>query len=179
MIQPNQRIVLKKYLFFYLMTTLFLFANTEPLSKSKNIKADLVTVIKSERKMYLSCKGKILKKYDIALGENPVGPKRVLGDKKTPEGKYKLDYYKANSSFYKALHISYPNRKDARNAWKLGKSPGGSIMIHGQPNHGEIKKKSFFQRYNDWTAGCIALENDEMDEVLRLVKVGTPIHIKP
>jgi murein L,D-transpeptidase YafK len=168
----------KKYLFFYIITSLFLFANTTSLSKSKNLKADLITVIKSKRKMYLSCKGKILKKYDIALGGNPIGHKRVRGDQKTPEGKYKLDYYKPNSSFYKALHISYPNRRDYQNARKLGKSPGGSIMIHGQPNNRKIKK-SFFQRYNDWTAGCIALENDEMEEVLRLVNVGTPIHIKP
>ena len=169
---------MKKYLFFYLITPFFLFANTTPFAKSKVIKADLVTVVKSERKMYLSCKGKILKKYDIALGKSPIGPKKVLGDKKTPEGKYKLDYFKENSSFYKALRISYPNRSDYKNARKLGKSPGGAIMIHGQPNNRKIKK-SFFQRYNDWTAGCIALENSEMDEVLRLVKVGTAIHIKP
>lgn len=169
---------MKKYLFFYMIASLFLFANTAPLSKSQNLKVDLVTVIKSERKMYLSCKGKVLKKYDIALGGNPVGTKKVQGDKKTPEGNYKLDYFKANSSFYKALHISYPNSRDHRNARKMGKSPGGAIMIHGQPNNRKIKK-SFFQRYNDWTAGCIALENNEMDEVLRLVKVGTPIHIKP
>ena len=83
------------------------------------------------------------------------------------------------TALYKALRISYPNRSDSKNAWKLGKSPGGSIMIHGQPNNRKIKKKSFFQRYNEWTAGCIALENNEMDEVLRLVNVGTPIHIKP
>jgi len=168
----------QKYLFFYIITSLLLLANTTPSSKSKDIKADLVTVIKSQRKMYLSCKGKIIKKYDIALGGNPVGHKRVKGDKRTPEGKYKLDYFKPNSSFYKALHISYPNRKDCKAARKLGKSPGGSIMIHGQPNNAEIKK-SFFQRYNDWTAGCIALENDEMEEVLALVSVGTPIYIKP
>jgi len=168
----------QKYLFFYIITSLLLLANTTPSSKSKDIKADLVTVIKSQRKMYLSCKGKIIKKYDIALGGNPVGHKKVKGDKRTPEGKYKLDYFKPNSSFYKALHISYPNRKDCQAARKLGKSPGGSIMIHGQPNNAEIKK-SFFQRYNDWTAGCIALENNEMEEVLALVSVGTPIYIKP
>ena len=169
---------MKQYLFLSLIIPFFLFANTEPFSKSKDIKADLVTVVKSERKLYLSCKGKILKKFDISLGKNPVGPKIVQGDKKTPEGKYKLDYFKANSSFYKALHISYPNRSDYKNARKLGKSPGGAIMIHGQPNNKKIEK-SFFQLYHDWTAGCIALENSEMDEVLRLVKVGTPIHIKP
>ena len=128
--------------------------------------------------MYLSCKGKILKKYDIALGSNPIGHKQVQGDKKTPEGYYKLDYLKENSSFYKALRISYPNRKDYRNARKMGKSPGGAIMIHGQPNNKKLSK-SFLQKRKDWTAGCIALDNNEMDEVLRLVSVGTPIRIKP
>ncbi|HSR74062.1 MAG TPA: L,D-transpeptidase family protein, partial [Sulfurovum sp.] len=155
---------MKKYLFFYIITSLLLLANTTPSSESKTLKADLVTVIKSQRKMYLSCKGKILKKYDIALGGNPVGHKRVRGDQKTPEGKYKLDYFKPNSSFYKALHISYPNRKDCQAARKFGKSPGGSIMIHGQPNNRKMEKS-----FNDWTAGCIALENEEMEEVLRLV----------
>ena len=161
-----------------MIAPMFLFANTAPLSKSKNIKADLVTVLKSERKMYLSCKGKILKTYDISLGKNPVGHKKVQGDKKTPEGYYRLDYLKQKSSFYKALHVSYPNRIDYRNARKLGKSPGGAIMIHGQPNNKKIKK-SFFSRQNDWTAGCIALNNNEMDEVLKFVKVGTHILIKP
>lgn len=137
-----------------------------------------MTVVKSERKMYLSCKGKILKTYDIALGGNPVGPKQVQGDQKTPEGFYKLDYFKSNSSYYKALHISYPNRRDCQTARKSGKSPGGLIMIHGQPNNRKMKR-SFFGKPIDWTAGCIALLNNEIDEVLHFVKVGTYIHIKP
>lgn len=169
---------MKKCLFFYLIAPLFLFANTAPLSKSKQLKADLVTVVKSKRKMYLSCKGKIIKTYDIALGKNPVGHKQAKGDQKTPEGYYKLDYLKSNSSFYKALHISYPNRKDCKSARRAGKSPGGSIMIHGQPNNKKTRK-SFFSKPKDWTAGCIALFNNEIDEVLALVKVGTYIHIKP
>ena len=161
-----------------MIAPIFLFANITPFSPSKGIKVDLVTVVKSDRKMYLSCKGKIIKTYRIGLGGNPVGHKQVLGDQKTPEGYYKLDYYNPQSSFYKSLHISYPNNRDYKNARKLGKSPGGSIMIHGQPN-GKKMEKSFFGRQKDWTAGCIALDNDEMDEVLRLVQVGTPIHIKP
>ncbi|RRS32737.1 MAG: ErfK/YbiS/YcfS/YnhG family protein [Epsilonproteobacteria bacterium (ex Lamellibrachia satsuma)] len=160
------------------MTPLFLFANTASLSKPQNVKADLITVIKSERKMYLSNKGKILKTYKIALGGNPVGAKKVLGDQKTPEGYYRLDYLKSNSSFYKALHVSYPNRKDCANARKAGKSPGGAIMIHGQPNN-QGWVKSFFKQRSDWTAGCIALYNSDMDEVLKFVKVGIPILIKP
>ena len=169
---------MKKSLFLTLITPFFLFANTTPLSQTEEIKADLVTVVKSDRKMYLSCKGKILKTFKIALGGNPVGHKKVEGDKKTPEGYYKLDYLKENSSYYKALRISYPNSRDCQAARSVGKSPGGQIMIHGQPN-GQGAFKSYFKQQTDWTAGCIALHNDEMDEVLRLVKVGTPIHIKP
>lgn len=170
---------MKKYFIFYFMTSIFLFANTASLSKSQNLKADLVTVIKSERKLILSKKGKVLKTYDIALGGNPVGHKEVQGDQRTPEGYYRLDYFKENSSFYKALHISYPNRKDCYRARKKGKSPGGAIMIHGQPNNEGGWFKSFFKQQTDWTAGCIAMYNSDMDEVLQYVKVGTPIHIKP
>jgi murein L,D-transpeptidase YafK len=168
----------KKYFFFYFITPFLLYANTAPLAKSQSIKADLVTVVKSDRKMYLSSKGKILKTYKIALGSKPVGHKKVQGDQKTPEGYYRLDYLKKDSSFYRALHISYPNTRDYRNAKKAGKSPGGLIMIHGQPNN-KRGTKSFFQKRTDWTAGCIALFNNEMDEVLKLVKVGTLIRIKP
>jgi murein L,D-transpeptidase YafK len=160
------------------MSSIFLSANTESLSKSYELKADLVTVIKSERKLYLSHKGKILKTFNIALGGNPVGHKKVQGDQKTPEGYYRLDYLKLDSSFYKALHISYPNTKDCCNAQEAGKSPGGAIMIHGQPNN-QGWLKSFFKQRTDWTAGCIALFNRDMDEVLKYVKVGTPILIKP
>ena len=172
---------MKKYFLFYFIASIYLYANTESLSNAQHIKADLITVIKSDRKMYLSHKGKILKTFDISLGGNPVGPKKVQGDKKTPEGKYKIDFFKPNSSYYKALHISYPNGKDCQIARKMGKSPGGAIMIHGQPNHQKRRGwfESLFKQRNDWTAGCIALHNSDMDEVLKLVSVGIPIHIKP
>lgn len=169
---------MKKYLFFYIIASVALFANTASLSQSQGVKADLVTVIKSKRKMYLSNNGKILKTYNIALGANPVGAKRVLGDRKTPEGYYRLDYLNDNSSFYKALHISYPNREDCKNARKVGRSPGGLVMIHGQPNNQGLAESISLQR-TDWTAGCIALLNRDMDEMLKFVKVGTIIHIKP
>ena len=177
---------MKKYFLFYFVVSIFLYANTESLSNPQDIEADLITVVKSDRKMYLSNHGKILKTYDIELGGNPVGPKQVRGDQKTPEGKYKIDYFKPDSSFYKALHISYPNVEDCRNAREIGQSPGGSIMIHGQPNNQNWQPNrqkgwfsSLFKQRNDWTAGCIALNNSDMDEVLKLVKVGIPIHIKP
>ena len=170
---------MQKYFLFYFVASIFLYANTASLSNPQNIKADMITVVKSERKMYLSKEGKVLKTYNIALGGNPVGAKKVQGDQKTPEGNYKIDYFKPDSSYYKALHISYPNRRDCRNARKAGKSPGGAIMIHGQPNNEGGWFQSFFKQRTDWTAGCIALYNSDMDEVLKLVRVGIPILIKP
>jgi murein L,D-transpeptidase YafK len=137
---------------------------------------DLVKVDKSENKMYLIEGGNIIKEYHVAFGANPKGHKRQEGDEKTPEGEYTLDYIKENSSFYRAMHISYPNKKDKANAEKLGVSPGGFIMIHGQRNWlGWLAPIS--QLFN-WTNGCIAITNSEMDEFLELVKVGTIIQIE-
>jgi murein L,D-transpeptidase YafK len=151
--------------------------HTNTVKETDTPTVDLVTVIKSKRKMYLSCKGKILKTYRVALGSNE-GDKQKEGDRKTPEGYYTLDYFKENSSFYKALRISYPNPNDILQAKEAGVNPGGQIMLHGQPN-GQSWWKTLFKQNRNWTAGCIALHNDEMDEVLTLVKVGTPIVIKP
>jgi murein L,D-transpeptidase YafK len=137
---------------------------------------DLVKVDKSENKMYLTEGGNIIKEYHVAFGANPKGHKQQEGDEKTPEGEYTLDYIKENSSFYRAMHISYPNKKDKANAEKLGVSPGGFIMIHGQRNWlGWLAPIS--QLFN-WTNGCIAITNSEMDEFLELVKVGTTIQIE-
>ena len=137
---------------------------------------DLVKVDKSERKMYLLSAGEIVKVYDVALGANPKGHKEQEGDEKTPEGEYTLDYKKEDSAFYKAIHISYPNQKDIENAKKLGVNPGGLIMIHGQRN-GLGWLSWLTQRFN-WTNGCIALTNAEMDEFMELVDVGTKIQIQ-
>jgi murein L,D-transpeptidase YafK len=135
-----------------------------------------VKVDKSENKMYLTEGGNIIKEYHVAFGANPKGHKQQEGDEKTPEGEYTLDYIKENSSFYRAMHISYPNKKDKANAEKLGVSPGGFIMIHGQRNWlGWLAPIS--QLFN-WTNGCIAITNSEMDEFLELVKVGTKIQIE-
>lgn len=136
---------------------------------------DLVRVDKSENKMYLLEGEEILKEYHVAFGANPKGHKQQEGDEKTPEGVYTLDYKKEGSSFYRAMHISYPNAQDKANAKKLGVSPGGFIMVHGQKNNlGWLS--SITQRMN-WTNGCIALTNKEMDEFMSLVKVGTKIEI--
>jgi len=137
---------------------------------------DLVKVDKSENLMYLLEGNKVVKAYHVAFGANPKGHKQQEGDEKTPEGKYTLDYKKEDSSFYRAMHISYPNAQDKANAKRQGVSPGGFIMVHGQPNWlGWLSLIT--QKYN-WTNGCIALTNPEMDEFLDLVKVGTPIQIE-
>ncbi len=140
-------------------------------------KADYVLVKKSLSKLYLLKKGKVLKEYIVSFGGDPKGHKEKEGDQKTPEGKYILDYKKHDSSFYKAIHVSYPNENDKKMAKSLGVSPGGQIMIHGQKN-GFGWLSYFTQKFN-WTDGCIAVENDEMDEIWNLVDAGTPIEIQP
>jgi murein L,D-transpeptidase YafK len=137
---------------------------------------DLVKVDKSEGKMYLLSGDDIVKEYNVAFGENPEGHKQQEGDEKTPEGEYVLDYKKEDSSFYRAMHISYPNESDIANAKARGVSPGGFIMVHGQRNWlGWLSVIT--QRYN-WTNGCIALTNSEIDEFMELVTVGTKISIE-
>jgi murein L,D-transpeptidase YafK len=140
-------------------------------------KADLVVVEKSKSALYLKRSGKILKKYRIALGPQPKGPKRREGDGRTPEGFYILDLKNPYSAFYKSIRISYPNGADMEKAAQLGVSPGGAIMIHGQKNGWE-KMAALTQRRN-WTKGCLAVTNQEMDEIWEAVDIGTPIEIRP
>ncbi len=137
---------------------------------------DLVKVDKSERKLYLIDDGAVVKEYDVAFGSNPKGHKQQEGDERTPEGTYTLDYKKEDSLFYRAMHVSYPNAQDLANAKHRGVSPGGFIMVHGQRNWlGWFAPLT--QRFN-WTDGCIALTNSEMDEFMNLVQVGTEIQIE-
>lgn len=137
---------------------------------------NLVKVDKSENKMVLMNGDEIVKEYHIALGATPKGHKQQEGDEKTPEGTYILDYKKEDSAFYRSMHISYPNKQDIENAKERGVSPGGFIMIHGQRN-GLGWLGSIIQNFN-WTNGCIALTNNEIDEFMSLVNVGTPIQIE-
>ena len=116
-----------------------------------------------------------IKTYHVALGGDPKGHKVQEGDQKTPEGHYILDYVKEDSAYYRAMHVSYPNQHDLDHADKLGVSAGGFIMIHGQKN-GLGWLSSITQQFN-WTDGCIALTNSEMDEFLSLVKPPTNIQI--
>jgi len=126
--------------------------------------------------MYLIENEKVIKTYHVAFGANPKGHKQKEGDEKTPEGIYYLDYKKENSSFYRAIHISYPNEQDKERAKQQQVSPGGFIMIHGQRNW-LSRLSPITQRFN-WTNGCIALTNTEMDEFMGLVNVGTKIQIE-
>jgi len=139
--------------------------------------ADRVVVVKNERLLLLLKNGEVLKSYRIALGKQPVGQKSRAGDGKTPEGTYVLDQRNQNSKFYRALHISYPNGADVARARKQGVNPGGNIMIHGLPKGyedlGDIHTSI------NWTKGCIAVSNAEIDEIWRLVPNGTPIEIRP
>jgi len=139
--------------------------------------ADRVVVYKRERKLVLLSQGKELRSYKIALGSEPVGPKARQGDHRTPEGVYTLDSRNPNSRFYKAFHISYPNSRDIAAAKKSGVSAGGDIMLHGLPREYAWVGREHTLR--DWTDGCIAVTNQEMDEIWKLVRVGTPIEIRP
>ena len=142
-----------------------------------NALADKVLVKKRERTLTLLNHGKVIKTYKVALGGNPEGPKTQQGDHRTPEGLYTLDRRNQHSQFYRSIHLSYPNAQDSSRAHKLGVSPGGDIMLHGLPNgYGWIGSG---HRSRDWTDGCIAVTNEEMDEIWRAVPDGTPIEIVP
>ena len=140
-------------------------------------KADFVLVIKSKSRLYLMRKGEAFASFYVTFGTNPKGHKQQQGDGRTPEGRYTLGYKNSNSKFYKSIHISYPNATDRKNAKKRGVDPGGAIMIHGQRNKwGWLSPIA--QLFN-WTNGCIALSDKNMDAVWKAVNVGTPIEIKP
>jgi murein L,D-transpeptidase YafK len=140
-------------------------------------KADKVIVNKTKSKLYLLKDGKVFRTYSVAFGGDPKGHKMQEGDQKTPEGNYILDYKNINSSFYKSIHISYPNKNDIEIAKQNHVSPGGYIMIHGQRNGYEIL--TFIMQFFNWTAGCIAVTNSQMDEIWDSITLNTPIEILP
>jgi murein L,D-transpeptidase YafK len=139
--------------------------------------ADRVVVLKRERTLQMWNHGKIIKTYKVALGGNPVGAKTQRGDHKTPEGIYVLDSRNAHSEFYKSLHISYPNARDRAAARARGVAPGGDVFVHGLPNG--YRAVGAAHRLRDWTDGCIAVTDEEIDEIWAAVSVGTPIEIRP
>jgi murein L,D-transpeptidase YafK len=139
--------------------------------------ADHVLVLKKERTLQLLNSGKVIKTYKIALGGDPVGPKARQGDHKTPEGIYVLDSRNARSQFHKSIHISYPSPSDRAAARRKGFSPGGDVFVHGLPNgYGWVGAS---HRARDWTDGCIAVTNEEIEEIWRAVDDGTQIEIRP
>ncbi|WP_201555370.1 L,D-transpeptidase family protein [Psychrobacter sp. 72-O-c] len=136
---------------------------------------DKVLVDKSERTVQLLSDDKVITSYHIALGDSPTGHKQQQGDERTPVGSYKLDYKNEKSKFYRSIHISYPNAADKAHAKKLGVSAGGDIMIHGQKNgFGHLASVT---QQRDWTDGCIAVTDDEMDQIMEAVEIGTAIEI--
>ena len=139
--------------------------------------ADKVLIEKKERRLTLLSKGEVIKSYKIALGGNPVGPKERQGDNKTPEGTYFIDSRNRNSDYHLSLHISYPNEKDKMRAKELGVSPGGDIMIHGIKNG--LAWVGASHAGIDWTKGCIAVTDQEMEEIYKLVPNGTIVEIRP
>jgi murein L,D-transpeptidase YafK len=148
-----------------------------PQPAPADARATSIVVEKSARRLTLMRNGDVLKTYDVALGRAPSGHKQQEGDGRTPEGSYGIDFKNARSHFHLALRISYPNAADRANAQRRGVSPGGDIMIHGLPNGlGWLKGVHLWR---DWTDGCIAVTDSQMDEIWPLVAVGTKVEIRP
>jgi murein L,D-transpeptidase YafK len=139
--------------------------------------ADRILILKSARRLTLLQNGKPIRTYRVCLGSNPIGAKDRQGDGKTPEGLYRIDSRNAGSKYHLALHVSYPNTADRLRARRLHLSPGGEIMIHGLPNR--LRAVGFAFQYSDWTAGCIAVKDAEIEEIWKLVPNGTVVEIRP
>lgn len=131
--------------------------------------------------MDLISQGRVIKSYRVMLGRGGNKPKRKQGDNLVPEGKYIIDYKNPDSQFYKSLHISYPNEEDKRRASEAGVEPGGDIMIHGYPNKPKplfkFLKKMGLIKLVDWTAGCVAIDDGEMEEIYHAIEEHTPVTI--
>jgi murein L,D-transpeptidase YafK len=138
---------------------------------------DRILVVKGRHEMSLLKDGRVLRTYTVSLGRNPVGPKTHAGDHKTPEGLYRIDWRNPYSRFHLSLHISYPEQRNTAEAERESLEAGGDIMIHGLPNR--LWWIGRFQRLIDWTDGCIAVTNSEIDQLWRVVPDGTPIEIRP
>jgi len=138
---------------------------------------DRILVEKKERRLTLLAQGEALKSYRIALGGDPVGPKERQGDNKTPEGTYIIDSRNRDSRYHLSLHISYPNESDRKRAKKQGVSPGGDVMIHGIKKGFEWVGDAHAEV--DWTKGCIAVTDEEIEEIDRLAPEGTIVEIRP
>lgn len=141
------------------------------------LRFDRLLMEKSARRLTAFAKGEAVRVYLVALGENPLGHKEVQGDKRTPQGFYSIDGKNPKSAYHKNIGISYPNEADRAHAKSLNKSPGGDIKIHGlAPEFAWVGEA---HRATDWTHGCIAVTNEEMDEIYDRTPIGTPIEIVP
>lgn len=154
-------------------------ATAQVEAKPTPLLADAILVKKGQRRLYLLRDGEPFRTYRVALGFSPAGHKQREGDGRTPEGRYWIDGRNAQSRFTKALSISYPNSNDRAHARSRGWSPGGHIMIHGQPRGRHDAALRDLIRYEDWTEGCIAVSNLAVDEIWRYTRDGTPIEIRP
>lgn len=146
-------------------------------AQQQPLHADSVLILKKEHLLELLAGGKVIRTYKVALGSGGLAPKEREGDGRTPEGQYIIDSRNAAGNYHKALHISYPNAEDRRRAAHLGVSPGGAVMIHGLPNGKGFIGPS--HRLYDWTLGCVAVTDAEIDEIWNLVPLGTPVVIRP
>jgi murein L,D-transpeptidase YafK len=140
-------------------------------------RATAIVVDKADRRLTLLRNGAVVRSYDVALGGNPAGRKSREGDGRTPEGIYAIDFKNPRSRFHLALRISYPNADDRDRAARDGAAPGGDIMIHGLPNG--LGWLGAWHRERDWTDGCIAVTNAQIEEIWSLVDVGTKIDVRP
>jgi len=181
--KENEIVTLQKKIEAFEKNIAALNKNIEALEKKfedyaiQNGSADRILIEKSARRLTLISQGEVLKTYKIALGGNPIGPKERQGDNKTPEGTYSIDARNRDSRFHLSLHISYPNERDKNRAKELGVSPGGDIMIHGIKNG--VSWSGDDHAAVDWTKGCIAVTNEEIEEIARLAPNGTIVEIRP
>jgi murein L,D-transpeptidase YafK len=167
---------MKRYAWVYVFA--FALVGMMPAQQSSAAqKADSVLILKRDHVMELLAGGKVIRTYKVALGQGGLAAKERQGDGRTPEGHYVIDARNSASEYHLSLHVSYPNAEDRKRAAKRGVAPGGDIMIHGLPNgKGWIGAG---HRAYDWTLGCVAVTNEEIEEVWKLVAVGTPVEIRP
>jgi murein L,D-transpeptidase YafK len=146
-------------------------------SATSSFLADTILIVKHERKLYLLRDNSPLRSYRIALGLTPVGAKERRWDFRTPEGSYIIDFRNEHSHYFKALHISYPSTADLKRSAELHQPVGGDIFIHGAPNQ-PTKPDSYYET-RDWTNGCIALSNQDLQDVWELTSGRTRVEILP
>ena len=173
---PTRNTLKALFLFLTLVPVAALYALV-PAGSPPPTTADEIVIHKGAHQLLLLRNGTVLRAYRVSLGREPRGPKSRAGDHRTPEGSDRVDWRNPQSKFHRSLHVSYPNVQDLQTAQRASVQPGGDIMIHGLQNGlGWIGR---FHRFVDWTDGCIAVTNSEMDQIWRAVPDKTPIEIRP